>query len=397
MFAGQFGVFTALMAPALVSLAVRVAEVLPQSRTTALSLILSVGAFCALVANPFFGALSDRTRTKWGRRTPWLVGGFFVGVGGLLILSVASTLWALVLGWSITQIGFNASFAAIAALLSDIVPPKQRGRFASVLGIAQYASLMAATLLVSLVSSNVTAMFLVPAAVALAGIVVLLATIREPASPAGVRVPQFSMSSFIRGFWLNPPKHPDFTWAWLSRFFKTTAQWTFTSYQTFFLLDRYGYSPANVAGAVALSTAVSTALVVLSSAVCGWLSDRMGRRKVFVWSAALLIGIGLLLMSLHVPFALFLVFVGLIGAAQGTYAAVDLALIVDILPRKEDAAKDLGIQNIAGTLPQTLLPAVAPVFLAVGGGSSNYQAFFLAGTCSAVLGALFVAFIRGAR
>jgi sugar phosphate permease len=92
-----------------------------------------------------------------------------------------------------------------------------------------------------------------------------------------------------------------------------------------------------------------------------------------------------------------LVFIGLIGLAQGTYAAVDVAIVVDVLPDKKDAAKDLGIANIAGTLPQSLLPAVAPLLLAIGGGNSNYEAFFIAGAIASALGSLTIAFVRGVR
>jgi hypothetical protein len=48
--------------------------------------------------------------------------------------------------------------------------------------------------------------------------------------------------------------------------------------------------------------------------------------------------------------------------------AVDLALVVDVLPDPDGAAKDLGVLNIAGALPASVAPAIAPVVLAMGGG-----------------------------
>jgi hypothetical protein len=49
--------------------------------------------------------------------------------------------------------------------------------------------------------------------------------------------------------------------------------------------------------------------------------------------------------------------------------AVDLALVADVLPDSASVAKDLGVMNIAGALPFSIGPALAPKVLAAGGGS----------------------------
>jgi MFS family permease len=86
------------------------------------------------------------------------------------------------------------------------------------------------------------------------------------------------------------------------------------------------------------------------------------------------------------------------GLGIGAYFAVDLALITDVLPDKEHkAAKDMGIFNIANSLPQSVAPAIAPFFLAIGAGSANYTALFIAGGVLAVIGAVLIAPIRAVR
>jgi hypothetical protein len=50
----------------------------------------------------------------------------------------------------------------------------------------------------------------------------------------------------------------------------------------------------------------------------------------------------------------------------GSPAAHDLALVVDVLPDKDNAAKDLGVFNMAGALPFSIAPGIAPAILAVG-------------------------------
>ena len=61
----------------------------------------------------------------------------------------------------------------------------------------------------------------------------------------------------------------------------------------------------------------------------------------------------------------FLVGMAISGLGFGVYVAVDLALVADVLPDKDNAAKDLGVFNIAGALPFSIAPGIAPVILAI--------------------------------
>ena len=83
------------------------------------------------------------------------------------------------------------------------------------------------------------------------------------------------------------------------------------------------------------------------------------------------------------------------GLGFGMYMAVDLALVVDVLPDTGSAAKDLGVINIAGALPFALAPALAPAVLALSGNS--YSVLYLVAGACALLGALAVVPIRAVR
>ena len=83
------------------------------------------------------------------------------------------------------------------------------------------------------------------------------------------------------------------------------------------------------------------------------------------------------------------------GLGFGMYMAVDLALVVDVLPSAQSAAKDLGVLNIAGALPFSLAPALAPAILALSGGSYGVL-FTVAGGC-AIVGAAAIWPVKGVR
>jgi MFS family permease len=146
-----------------------------------------------------------------------------------------------------------------------------------------------------------------------------------------------------------------------------------------------------------VATLVSSVATVLTSLVAGRLSDRIHRRKVFVFGAAAIYAVGLAVIAYAGSFSAFLVGAAICGAGQGAYLAVDLALVTDVLPNREgDAGKDLGVLNIANALPQSIAPAIAPLFLAIGG-PNNYVALFVAAALFAAVGALAISSVRGTR
>ncbi len=91
----------------------------------------------------------------------------------------------------------------------------------------------------------------------------------------------------------------------------------------------------------------------------------------------------------------FLVGMAIGGLGFGVYMAVDLALVADVLPDKDNAAKDLGVLNIAGALPFSVAPAIAPAILAIGGGSYGVL-YAVAGVC-AVIGAVAILPVKRVR
>ena len=91
----------------------------------------------------------------------------------------------------------------------------------------------------------------------------------------------------------------------------------------------------------------------------------------------------------------FLVGMAIGGLGFGLRIAVDLALVVDVLPDSGSSAKDLGVLNIAGALPNALAPALAPAILAFGGGSCSVL-YAVAGVC-ALLAALALLRVKGVR
>lgn len=393
------GFYIAVLTPIAITLAIRVQEIDPAGKGSSLGGILGTGALFALFANPLFGQLSDRTRSRFGRRKPWLIGGVIVGTLAQLVIAYASSVMVIAVAWCVAQTAYNAMLAALVAVVPDRVPEHQRGLISALAGMAIYVGLLIGSGVVSVIGTKGHAIFLIPACIGFIAIFVFAVFLRDR-STADDRLEQQSVvDKFASSFWVNPFKHPDFGFAWLSRFLVIFGFAILTSYQVYYLIDHLHVDSAEIGHIMFDSTLITSACVVVGSFVAGYLSDRLGRRKIFVLAAATTYAIGIAVIMLAPGLETFFIGVAVSSLGFGVYMAVDQALVVDVLPDREtSAAKNMGVMNIANAVPQSLAPAIAPVLLSIGSAvSQNYTALYSVAALSAFLGALAVTPVRGVR
>ena len=389
------GTCLVFLAPLLVSLALKVNSLVGIERApNSLALVTGIGSLLAMFANPFFGRMSDRTSSPLGMRRPWMVLGLVGGSFGVLVVAWAPNVPVVLVGWCIAQLFFNALLASMVAVLPDQVPTSQRGSVSGVLAICLPIASVGGTFLVQLFTGNQLAMFLVPCAIGGALILPFVVTLKDRRLDAADR-PAWSLRDFLGAFYVDPRKSPDFAWAFVSRFLLVFAYAFLTTFQAYYLLDRIGSTEDEVPRQIFLGTLVQSTALVACSLVSGRLSDRTGRRKVFVVTASIGYGVSMFVIAVASGFNGYLVGMAISGLGFGMYMAVDLALVADVLPDRANAAKDLGVFNMAGALPFSLAPAIAPGILAVSGGS-YVVLYAVAGVC-AVAGAVAILPVKGAR
>ncbi len=389
------GAVLVLIAPLLVTLALKVSALVGiEEAPKNLALVTGIGAAVAIFGNPFFGRMSDRTSSPLGMRRPWMVIGLLGGSLGVLAVALAGNIAVVLVGWCIAQLFFNGLLAALVAVLPDQVPAAQRGLVSGVLGVCLPLGAVTGTFVVQLFTGNQVGMFLVPCAIGGSFILLFALTLDDRQLPRADK-PAWSLRELLSTFYVNPRKHPDFGWAFASRFLFVLAYAFVTIYQTYYLLQKIGSAEADVPHQIFLGTLAQSVFVIGASVIGGRLSDRTGRRKFFVLSASVVYGMAMFLIALASSFDGYLVGMAIGGLGFGMYMAVDLALVADVLPDRDNAAKDLGVLNIAGALPFSIAPAIAPAILAVGGGSYGVL-YAVAGIC-AIVGATTILPVKGVR
>lgn len=359
-----------------------------------LAIVTSLSALATIVAQPIVGALSDRTRTRLGRRAPWMV---FGGIGGGILtiaLQFSTTIFWIAALWVLAQVLLNAFQAPMSAVIADRVDERHRATASAFTGVgtalgATIGIVVAGQLLTTLgVAYTLFGGLVIVAAVAF----VLLNPDRTEVAPV---TDTFRWGAFFRGFWVSPRKHPDFGWAFGGRFFMVLGTQGLANYQFYVLTDYIHLDPISAGGIAGTLSLCSVVTTVIGTLVFGRLSDLMRRRKIFVFGASIVVVIGVMI-PVFSPTVTGMILMSLVmGIGSGAYTAVDFALMVDVLPSRGDAGKDLGVLNIASNVPQALVGSVAVALLAMSAG--NYAIIFFFAAISVIISSLLVLPIKSVR
>lgn len=361
-----------------------------ENKVATYTLVATIGAFAAMLAQPIAGQISDRTRSRFGRRAPWIFLGALAGGLALVGLALAGSVVGIIIAWTLVQICFNFAQGPLSAVMPDRVPLKRRGTFAALSGVGLMVGALGGTIIASFFFRSITLGYIVFAVIAI--VMLALFIVFNPDYPSNDLPRQpFRFGDFLRTFWVNPIAHPDFFWAFTGRLLLYTGYFAVTGFQLYLLTDYFGVeAPETVIPLLGLLSLVG---IIISTVVSGPLSDRVGRRKPFVFASSVVVALGFLLPWVWPDLTAWIIMTFIAGFGFGMFQAVDTALMSEVLPSAKSFAKDLGIVNIAATLPQTLAPGVAgAIVLAFG-----YQALFPIAIVLGILGAFAVLPIKATR
>ncbi|TDO58182.1 MFS transporter [Kribbella sp. VKM Ac-2571] len=379
------GVFAAWLGPIQVLLAKQSEAVAPGNKEYVFGLVTGVGAAVSVVANPAFGAMSDRTTSRYGRRVPWVVAGAIGGAIGLGILSGAHVIALMLIGWCLMQLFGNALLAAATAVVPDRVPVTQRGAVGGWVAISQVLGALVGTALAA-AFNRFTLGYVACAVFLLLSVVPYL--LRSGDATLTER-PAFVFGEFVKSFWISPRRYPDFGWAWLTRFLFNVGNALGTLYLFYYLQDEVGVADPDTG--VLILTAIYSVCVLVTAISFGRWSDRSARRKVFVTASGWVMAAAGVVLAVWPTWPGAILGATVLGAGFGVYLSVDFALLTQVLPSARSRGKDLGVINIANSLPQVLAPAIAaPIVKHLGG----YPVLYLLASAVTLLAGVLVTRIR---
>jgi len=349
-------------------------------------LVLGVGGLAAIVAGPLAGALSDRTRSRRGRRRPWALAGTALATASLVALAFTAGPLAVGSAWVGVMVGFAVASSAFTALIADQLTG-QRGAASAAVGSAQAVGIVLGVGVVVVSGVGLLGGYLL-----LAGLMAIGGTLGALLLPDPVPA-----ASALRSDPTGPSLTSDvlgdgnFVRMLLGRLAGNLGNALGTGLLLFFLMFGIGQPPADAETNLLLLIVVYTVFVVAASVIGGLVSDRTGRRKPMVVFAALVQAVAALIIAIAPTLPVTLVAAALIGVGYGIFNAGGLALATDLLPGRDANAQDLGIVNVSANLGQLLGPVVGAGLIAAVGG---FWLLFVAAAVFSVLGAALTATVR---
>jgi MFS family permease len=394
-------------------LPVQVIHITGKADPDALKWAVFTGALFATIGNPLFGKLSDMTRSRFGRRSPYILFCALIGAAMLAVQAQATSIAMVGLTWGVIQFIMNGYQAALTAVMPDRVPAHKYGTFSALIGMGIPVGTIIASLVLAGVDLSMIGidaqfggfdgrfmnaanggeqgLYLIGAVLVVAALVFVLVS-PDKSTKDMPRDEKVGVVEFVKGFWVDPREHSDFFIALFSRLGVMLGYFLVLTYN-FFILVEYVHIPmAEVGPKLGALTVINAVATILAALVIGPLVDKVGRVKPFVILSGVGIAVSLCIPMIWASENGMLAFQILNGVFFGVYMAVDMALITQVLPRPEDVGKDMGLINIANAGPQIAAPFLAA--FVVSDLDLGYKALFPVAAVIALGGSLLALLVK---
>ncbi len=353
----SFGLAGFVLAMDTAVLPILVLEVAPEAaKNTLLGVVGLVGLLAAALVQVPVGWASDRTRSRLGRRLPYMLWGSVCITVALGALALPLTYTSLLVVWLFIQTNSGIAYSPYLASIRELVPADRVGIAASIKTLLEAlggASILCLTaLMVGHYSRPDGAQWLwftlaLFGAAIIATTSVSSATIYKRIHDNG----RVTAAAFHRAAMAFPETanlarlHADLPWFVASRSAFIGAIVIFTTYGLFFLRDKVQVE--NPAQALGVAIVGIGGMLVLTTYPSGWLSDRIGRKPILAFGtvAAMLSTIAMMWVSTYL---LAVVVASVIGGAVGIILTTHWAMANDLGTTGREA-QHMGVVNL-GTL-----------------------------------------------
>src|SRR5919108_3238717 len=238
----------------------------------ALSLLEGIGTLMAVVWQPMMGAVSDRSRSRFGRRRPFIVGGTLGDVIFLAGLALSGSYWLVVVLYFLLQVASNTAQGPYQGMIPDVVPEEQRGTASGYYGLANLLGLLFGTVVAGYILGHAGRPAAVGSIIALLvvtmGLTILFVPDRTRSTMESFRSPlQVVWTTFTA-----PLAYPSFIWLMASRLLILMGIVGIQSFTFFYVGDTFFHGNSR---ATTNATTAVVGLVVLLAIIVTWPAARL--------------------------------------------------------------------------------------------------------------------------
>jgi len=321
----------------------------------------------AVLIQPTIGMISDYTISRWGRRKPYIAIGATLDVLFVIGVATSQTYVSLVAFLFLLQFSSNFAQGPFQGYVPDLVPARQVGLASALVGSMQTLGFIAGGIIISLgyILKDFTFPTIALGLVEFATAVGTLLWVRE-GRQARERRGRSWVSIGLSAWGTDILREKSFVNLVLSRLMFLAGLNALIGFFAIYLTRTFGFSNDDKALWVPVTQIIVAVVTVAATVPSARLSDRVGRKPV-IYVACAIGGLGMVVAGLAPGMPVFIVAAALIGAASGTFLAVDWALMTDIIP-KAASGRYMGISNIAVASAGAVAGAVVGPIIDVAGG-----------------------------
>ncbi len=376
-------------------------------KNTKWGLVVLLGALWAMVGPAIFGGISDRIRTRFGHRQPFIAVGTALTCVALFILSEPSAFWVLMVGYLLLQISDDVGTGPYAAMVAESVPENKRGRASAIMSVlqlvGQIGSAVAGMVIAGKDADPLTVTRNIYLGVAIVNVVCAVFTLVTIRNVRAEHEPHEDKAKFFER-WVRPFHNADFRWVWFTRFLNALGFYLVTTYLRYFFTDTYdGFV---LFGKDIGDAGTATNVIALSASLFGALGSVYAARKAdVIGKKPIIVVAGVLAFCAMAPFPFVRDFTvafclaAVFGLGNGLFLSADWALVSDVLPNKKSAGTEMGVWASSSVVVQFFSGAAGTLIDGLNRwrADAGYTAAFMLAGFLYMIGATLIRQVKGSR
>ncbi|PTQ85440.1 Na+/melibiose symporter-like transporter [Trichococcus patagoniensis] len=360
--------------------------------------LVALFSICAMVvaaiSNMVAGYLSDRTRSRFGKRTPWLVGGAAAFMLSMILASMANNIPFLLASWMLGQVALNFIVAPMVAWL-ELAPENGKATASSAYGgLGMALGNNGFTIIAAMFLGQVRLGFIIFGILTFVGTLIAAIIVHEPSNlDEKIVVAEKKEKTSLKEAMAIFPSWSvgrDYYLALIGKLFQGVGNFTVTGYLLFIMTDFLGKGTADTQHAIQLINTIMLLFGLAMGFIAGPLADKYKVLKFPVGLSTISLGIGALSMFFLQNDVGILIYGFTAGLGMGIWNSLDNLLNLEVIPDKNRVAFFLGVYNLGNTLTQ----AIAPVLAAFVISQFSFSAIFIVSFVFSMIGGLSILSIK---
>lgn len=362
-----------------------------------LALFSACGMVTAAISNMVAGYLSDRTRSKFGNRTPWIVAGAIAFMLSMILASTANTIPFLLFCWLLGQIALNFIVAPMVAWI-DFAANDRKGTASSAYGgLGMALGNNGFTIIAAMFLGNFRFGFIVFGVITLIGVLISVIIVREPSNlNQTIKYKSKKNENGLKNLLAIFPKWSigrDYYLALIGKLFQGISNFAITGYLLFIMTDFMHSNTDETQNSIQLINIIMLIFGISMGFIAGPISDKLKILKLPVGLSTIFLGIGAISLSIYPNHIGILIYAFTAGIGMGVWNSLDNLLNLQVIPDKNRVAFFLGIYNLGNTITQALAPIIAACVISLFG----FSAIFMVSFIFAMIGGISILSIRSVK